>query len=460
MAGYDVDFFVIGGGSGGVRAARIAAGHGARVALAEGYRLGGTCVIRGCVPKKLYAYASRFVDDFEDAPGFGWSVGKPQFSWPALVAAKEKEVSRLSAIYRATLERSGVAIHDCNAGIEGPHDIRLSTGAHLTAAHILVATGSRPDQHPDIPGIDLAISSNEIFDLPVFPNRLLAVGSGYIALEFASIFARLGSDVTVAFRGAEILRGFDHDMRDGLTAALSEAGVMLRSRTLPTRLDRVAAGLRVEFSDGTTLEVDQVLAATGRSPATHGLGLETVGVALDRYGAIAVDRFSTSSVPSIHAVGDVTDRINLTPVAVREGHALADTLFGSRESAVSHDNVASAVFSTPEIGTVGLTEEAARDAYDVIDIYKASFRPIKATLSSRTEKTIMKIVVDGVSDRVLGVHILGHEAGEMIQLVAIAVTMGAKKADFDRTMAVHPTAAEELVTMRNRTARYLRGVTD
>lgn len=455
-AAFDVDFFVIGGGSGGVRAARIAAGHGARVALAENYRMGGTCVIRGCVPKKLYAYASRFADDFEDAAGFGWSLQKPVFSWPALVAAKDREIARLSGLYRSNLERAGVAIHDCRATIEGPHRVRLATGLLLTARHILVATGSRPEFRPPIPGMDLAINSNEIFDLGVFPKRLLAVGAGYIALEFASIFARLGSSVTVAFRGDGILRGFDGDMRDGLNEALQNSGVVLRPKTMPTAIERVPDGLRVSLSDGSSLDVDQVLVATGRSPATHDLGLEAIGVELAKDGEVVVDRFSTTRVPSIHAVGDVTNRINLTPVAVREGHALADTLFGDTPTAVDHDDVASAVFTTPEIGSVGLSEEEARGRFDVVDIYKAAFMPMRATLSGRTEKTIMKIVVDGTSDRVLGVHILGHEAGEMVQLLAIAVKMGATKADLDATMAVHPTVAEEIVTMRTRTARYER----
>jgi glutathione reductase (NADPH) len=458
MAEQDVDFFVIGGGSGGVRAARIAAGHGARVALAENYRLGGTCVLRGCVPKKLYAYASRFADDFADAAGFGWEVGETRFSWPRLVAAKETEVSRLSDIYRANLVKAGVAIHASRATIVGPNRVELGTGASIEARHILVATGSHPVPHPEIPGIDLAISSNEIFDLPEFPRRLLMIGSGYIALEFASVFVRLGSSVTVVYRGDKILRGFDADMQDGLAEALGQAGIALRPRTMPTRIERTGDGLLVTLDDGSTVVVDQVLAATGRVPATRGLGLEEVGVRLDGRGAVRVDRFSTSSVPSIHAVGDVTDRVNLTPVAIREGHLLADKLFGGRDRPINHANVASAVFTTPEIGTVGLTEDEARARYEIVDVYKAAFRPMKATLSGRSERTVMKIVVDAVTDRVLGVHILGHDAGEVIQAVAIAVGMGATKAQFDDTMAVHPTAAEELVTMRTRTARYDRGI--
>ena len=454
MTDYDLDFFVIGGGSGGVRAARIAANHGARVALAEEYRLGGTCVIRGCVPKKLYAYASRFADDFADAAGFGWDVPAPTFSWDKLVAAKNKEIARLSGIYRSLLDKAGVAIHECRATIEGPNHVRLGTGRLLSARHILVAVGAYPEFQPHVPGLELTLSSNEIFDLPVFPKRLLAVGSGYIALEFASIFTRLGSAVTVAFRGTEILRGFDRDMRDGLTTELGHAGIALRPMTLPTGIKRTDAGLEVSLSDGSSIEVDQVLIATGRRPATRGLGLEQLGVKLDGIGEVVVDRFSTSNVPSIHAVGDVTNRVNLTPVAVREGHALADTLFGGTPTAVDHVDVASAVFTTPEIGTVGLTEDQACAQHAVVDIYKASFRPMKAVLSGRDEKTVMKIVVDGTSDRVLGIHILGHDAGELIQMLAIAVKMGVTKADLDSTMAVHPTASEELVTMRTRFARH------
>lgn len=456
MSEFDVDLFVIGGGSGGVRASRIAAGHGARVALAEEYRMGGTCVIRGCVPKKLYVLAARFADEFEDAAGFGWSVPKPEFSWSRLVAMKETEISRLSSVYRRNAEHAGVRIYDCRATVDGPNSVRLATGARISARHILIATGGRPEFQPRIPGIDLAITSNEIFDLPDFPKRLLCVGAGYIALEFASLFCRLGAEVTVAFRGQGVLRGFDYDMRQGLTEVLKGDGVAIRPLVLPTSIKRTGDGLRVTLSDYSTVDVDQVLIATGRHPATRGLGLEEVGVALERNGEIVVDRFSTSSVPSIHAVGDVTNRVNLTPVAIREGHALADTLFGGRPTAVSHEHVASAVFTTPEIGTIGLSEDQAREQFDVVDIYRTAFRPIKATLSGRTDRTIFKIVVDGATDRVLGVHILGHEAGEMIQLIAIAVQMGAKKSDLDATMAVHPTAAEELVTLRTRTARYER----
>ncbi len=454
--GFDVDLFVIGAGSGGVRAARIAADYGARVMVAEEFRIGGTCVIRGCVPKKLLVYASRFADDFEDAAGYGWSVGETTFDWPSLVAAKEKEITRLSAAYRANLERSGAAIVEERARLEGAQAVRLASGRLVTAKHILVATGARPDYPLAIPGVEHAISSNEIFDLETFPNRLLVAGGGYIGVEFASLFAKLGADVTLTARASNILRSFDEDMREGLRDALSRAGVKFRFGCLPTHVEKRGAALEVTLSDGETLVVDQFLNAVGRRPNTEDLGLEKAGVALDAVGAVKVDAYSQSSVGSVHAVGDVTNRLNLTPVAIREGHAFADTVFGGKKVAVDHRNVPSAVFTTPEIGAVGLTEAQARARHRVVDIYRANFTPMKATLSGRPERTIMKIVVDGETDRVLGVHILGHEAGEMAQLLGIAIKMGATKADFDATVALHPTAAEELVTMRKRAGRYER----
>ena len=451
-----VDLFVIGAGSGGTRAARIAAGYGAKVALAEDHRYGGTCVIRGCVPKKIMAYASRFADAFAEAEAFGWSRPESTFDWSRLVTAKEREITRLSGLYRGNLEKAGVVLHQARARLDGPGAVVLDDGRRIEAKHILVATGGAPYHHPPVPGQDLAISSDEIFDLPEFPNRLLAIGAGYVALEFASIFTRLGSRVTVAFRGDQILRGFDHDMRDGLAAALTHAGVRLLPRTSLEAIERGADGLAARLSDGSTVMADQVLLATGRRPKTRDLGLEAAGVALEPDGSVRVDGFSRSSVPSVFAVGDVTNRLNLTPVAIREGHALADTLFGGKPTPVSRDAVATAVFTTPEIGTVGLSEEQARADHDVVDVYKAAFRPLRATVSGHEGRTIMKILVDGATDRVLGVHVLGEDAGEMAQLLGIAVKMGATKADFDATMAVHPTAAEELVTMRTRTARFLR----
>ncbi|MDH7795174.1 MULTISPECIES: glutathione-disulfide reductase [unclassified Beijerinckia] len=457
MAQFDVDLFVIGAGSGGVRASRIAGGHGAKVMVAEEFRIGGTCVIRGCIPKKLYAYASRFVDDFEDAAGYGWSFPeKPTFDWTKLVAAKEREITRLSGLYLKGVEGVGGTIVQSRAEIEDEHTVRLlNDGRKITAKYILVATGGGPSFVPEIPGMVHAISSNEVFDLKRLPASMLIVGGGYIAVEFASVFARLGTKITQVMRADNVLRGFDDDMRVGLRDGLHHAGIETRFGILPTKIEKQASGsLTVTFSDGSTSDFEQVLIATGRHPHTNGLGLDKAGVLLDRDGAVKVDAYSRTNVPSIYAVGDVTNRINLTPVAVREGHAFADTVFGGKDVKVDHSDVASAVFSTPEIGTVGLTETQARETFDVVDIYRAAFRPLKATLSGRTERMVMKIVVDGKSDRILGVHILGHDAGEMAQLLGIAVKMRATKADFDATMAVHPTAAEELVTMRTRTARY------
>ncbi len=455
---FDVDLFVIGAGSGGVRAARIAAGHGAKTIVAEESRIGGTCVIRGCVPKKLYVYASRFADDFADAAGFGWSVGTPTFDWPTLVAAKEKEITRLSAAYRANLAASGAELVEERATIVGPQRVRLANGRELSARHILVAVGSRPTLLPGVEGLEHAITSNETFDLPVFPRRLLVVGGGYIAVEFASLFQRLGAEVIQVMRASNVLRGFDDDMREGVRAAMARAGVTQRFGILPARIEKRADGTRrVQLSDGETFDVDQVLVATGRLPHTMGLGLEKAGVEVSVHGAVKVDEHLTSAVPSIHAVGDVTHRVNLTPVAIREGHALADRLFGTGAKPIRYDTIAHVVFGTPELGAVGLTETQAVERFSKVDVYKADFRPMRATLSGSRERTIMKLVVDGATQRILGAHILADDAGEMIQLVAVAMTMGATKSDFDATVAVHPTAAEELVTMRAPTARYEGG---
>jgi len=457
MADAEVDLFVIGAGSGGVRAARIAAEYGAKVMVAEEFRIGGTCVIRGCIPKKLFVYASRFRDEFEDAEGFGWKIEKTSFDWPALVAAKEKEITRLSGIYRTNMTRVGVDIVEEHAVLDDARTVCLTkSDRRVRARYILIATGGGQVLQPKIPGSEYAISSNEIFDLPVFPQRLLIVGGGYIAVEFASIFARLGAKVTHVFRADNVLRGFDDDLRSNVAIALRDARIDLRAGILPERIEKSDKGLDVHLSDGSCVEADQVLVATGRRPNTKDIGIDKAGVELNKKGAVIVDSYSKTNVDNIYAVGDFTDRINLTPVAVREGHAFADTIFGDRPTAVSHINVPSAVFTTPEIGTVGLSEQEARKIFDIVDIYLAQFRPLKATLSGREEKVMMKIVVDGATDQVLGVHVLGHDAGEMAQLVAISVRMGCKKADFDATMALHPTAAEELVTMRTRAARYQR----
>jgi glutathione reductase (NADPH) len=450
MSQFDVDLFVIGAGSGGTRAARIAAGHGARVMIAEEDRIGGTCVIRGCVPKKLFVYASRFADEFEDAAGFGWSVGKPTFDWPTLRDAVANEVMRLSGLYRKGLEGAGVAIREERAVVEGPHDVRLKkSGELIRAKHILVATGGWPAFDPPIPGGELGISSNEVFHLPSLPGRMLVVGGGYIALEFASVFARLGVAVTLLHRGDNILRGFDEDIRTRLRDALAHAGITLRLGCTVDRVEDLGGGVkRAHCASGAPIEAEVILVATGRRPHTAGLGLEQAGVKLGPRGQVMVDADSRSSVPSIHAVGDVTDRINLTPVAIREGHAFADSVFGGRSWQVDHSLIASAVFTTPEIGSVGLTEAQAIAAVHDVRIFESGFRPMKATISGRSERIYMKLVIDAKTDRVLGVHILGHDAGEIIQAVAIAITMGATKADFDRTIALHPSAAEELVTMR------------
>jgi glutathione reductase (NADPH) len=456
MPDFDVDLFVIGGGSGGVRAARIACEHGARVMVAEEYRLGGTCVIRGCVPKKLLVYASRFQHEFEDAAGYGWTVQHPVFDWPTLIANKDREIGRLEAAYGATLAKAGAEVVKARAVIEDAHTIRLSTGARLRAATILVATGSTPSFGDPIPGREYAISSNEAFHLPALPKRVVVQGGGYIAVEFAGIFAGLGAQVTLIYRGENILRGFDDDVRQHLRVEMEARGIRVVTGCKVSAIEPAGEGYSVALSSGNRIPADQVMFATGRVPNVSGLGLGEVGVEIARNGGIAVDEYSRTSVPNIYAVGDVTNRINLTPVAIREGHAFADTVFGGRPTAVDHTNVPTAVFSEPEIGTVGLTEAQARARFATTDIYRAEFKPMKATLSGRDTRVLMKLVVDGATDRVAGCHILGEGAAEMIQLAAIAVRMGAKKADFDATMALHPTAAEELVTMRRRSASYAR----
>ena len=453
---FDYDLFVIGAGSGGTRAARIAADHGAKVAVAEEFRIGGTCVIRGCVPKKILVYASRFADSFADAAAFGWSSGEARFDWPTLVAAKEQEITRLSGLYAANLDRAKVEILRQRAHLAGPHEIALADGRQLRARHILIATGGAPSLNPHIEGLEHAITSNEVFDLPQFPRRLLVIGGGYIAVEFAALFARLGAQVTVALRGENVLRGFDEDLRTGLREEMTRAGVAFRFGRLPTLIRRDGDSRIVTLTGGETLAFDQVLIATGRRPNTRGLGLEATGVGLTEGGGVIVDAGSTSNVPSIHAVGDVTDRIQLTPVAIREGHWLADRLFGGATRQVNYEAVATAVFTTPEIGTVGLSEEAARASFAAVDVYKAGFRQLKTTITGGSERVMMKLVVDAASGRVVGAHILGAEAGEIIQALAVAIKMGATKADLDDTMPVHPTAAEELVTMREPTTRWRR----
>ncbi len=451
MTTYDYDLFVIGAGSGGVRAARIASTHGAKVAIAEEFRFGGTCVIRGCVPKKLLVYASRFADEFEDAAGFGWTVGERRFDWATLVANKDKEIARLEGIYRKNLERAGVAIFETRAVIEGPNTVRLANPSKtVTAKTVLVATGGWPNVDAKLPGREHAITSNEAFHLKELPKRVVVAGGGYIAVEFAGIFAGLGAETTLVYRGPKILRGFDEDLRDGLTEEMARRGIRIVTGKVFTSIEKTPAGLVGHLSGGAKIDADQIMFAIGRSPHTSSLGLETAGVALGPNGAIRVDAQSRTNVASIFAVGDVTDRVNLTPVAIREGHAFADTQFGNQPRRTDHDMIPTAVFATPEIGTVGETESEARERHGAVDIYKARFRPMKGTLSGREERMIMKLVVEAKGQRVVGCHILGPDAAEIVQLAAIAMRMGATKADFDRTMALHPSAAEELVTMREK----------
>lgn len=450
MTGFDYDLFVIGAGSGGVRAGRIAARHGARVAVAEEFRVGGTCVIRGCVPKKLFVYASKFAEEFEDAVGFGWSTEKVSFDWSTLVENKDKEIDRLNKAYIRNLEAAGAELILERAVVEDANTVRLASGRKVTARYILIATGATPFVPRHLPGHELAITSNEAFHLERLPSRIVIVGGGYIAVEFAGIFSGLGVETVLVYRGEQILRGFDDDVRNHLASEMKKKGIELRTKADVAAITRSGDGVRVTLNDGAAFGAGQIMFATGRIPNVTGLGLDKAGVALTPHMAVKVDAYSQSSVPSIYAVGDVTNRVNLTPVAIREGHAFADTVFGGRPVKVDHSLIPTAVFSQPEIGTVGLTEEQARQGFSKVDIYKTSFRPMKHTLSGRDERMLMKLVVDGESDRVLGCHICGPDAGEMAQLLGIAVRLGAKKSDFDATMAVHPTAAEELVTLREK----------
>jgi len=449
---FDTDLFVIGGGSGGVRAARIAAAEGgARVMLAEESRMGGTCVIRGCVPKKLMVFASSFPGMMEDATAYGWRVKSEGFDWPHFRTALEVELTRLETAYRNTLLNAGVTIHDSRATVLDPHTVQLASGETITTKHILIATGGWPFI-PDIPGRELAITSNEIFHLDTLPKRALVVGGGYIASEFACILHGLGVTVTQYYRGAQILRGFDDEARGHVANAMQARGIAIHCGTDVIRLEKTATGIRAVATDGSENEFDLVLYATGRRPNAHGLGLEPLGVKFGRNGEILVDDWSQTAVPSIYAVGDVTDRVNLTPVAIREGHAFADTVFRGVPTKFDHDLIPSAVFTQPELGSIGLTEEQAR-AQEPIEVYSATFRPMRTLFAGRQDRVLMKLLVAQGSRKVLGCHIVAPEAGELIQLVAIAIRMGATKEDFDRTVAVHPTLSEELVTMRKPTRR-------
>jgi glutathione reductase (NADPH) len=448
MAEYDYDLFTIGAGSGGVRAARISAGYGAKVGIAEDTYLGGTCVNVGCVPKKLLVYASHFAEDFEDAAGFGWSVGERKFDWPTLIASKNKEIERLNGIYGRLLGNAGVTLYEGRATVVDPHTVSIN-GETITAKYILVATGGWPVV-PDIPGKEHAITSNEAFYLDDLPKRVVVVGGGYIAVEFAGIFHGLGSAVTQLYRGPLFLRGFDDDVRGFLADEMRKKGVDLRFNANIARIEKKGDVFLAELEDGTVLETDLVMYATGRAPKARGIGLEEAGVELNGKGAIVVDDHFKSSVDSIYAIGDVIDRMALTPVAIAEGMVLAANLFRGESGVMDYADVPTAVFSQPNIGTAGLTEAQARETYGAVDIYKSSFTPMKHTLTGRDEKTFMKLIVDQASDRVVGFHMVGPDAGETTQGVGIALKCGATKAQFDATVGIHPTAAEEFVTMREK----------
>jgi glutathione reductase (NADPH) len=450
MTNYDYDLVTIGAGSGGVRASRIAAQHGAKVLIAEEYRVGGTCVIRGCVPKKLLVYASKFAEDFEDAIGFGWTSERVQFDWPTLIANKDKEIDRLNKAYIRGLDTAGVEIAHERGVLQDAHTVQFASGRTATAKYILIATGAMAHVPNHMPGHDLAITSNDAFYLERLPRRIAIVGGGYIAVEFACIFHGLGVETVLIHRGEKILRGFDEDVRDHLMAEMRKKGIEIRTSSDVARIDRSGDGVRVTLTDGAGFGAGHIMYATGRVPNVVNLGLDKAGVELTPHYAIKVDGFSKTCVDSIYAVGDVTNRVSLTPVAIREGHAFADTVFGEKPTEVDHSLIPTAVFSQPEIGTVGMSEEKARMGFAKVDIYKTSFRPMRHTLSGRDERMLMKLVVDGDTDRVLGCHIVGPDAGEMAQLLGISLKLGAKKSDFDATMAVHPTAAEELVTLREK----------
>ena len=443
---YDFDLFVIGGGSGGVRAGRVAAMGGAKVGLAEEYRMGGTCVIRGCVPKKLMVYASGYAEAMNDAEGFGWTIGTRSFDWGTLIGKIDNELERLEGLYRKGLSGNGVSIYNARAVVKDGHTVALSTGETITAKWILVATGGQPFV-PAFKGAEHVMTSNDVFHLKALPKRIMIVGGGYIACEFAGIFNGMGAEVTQFYRGAQILRGFDGEVRGHVAEEMKAKGVNLHVGTDVMEIAKKDDELHVTCTNGSVTVVDAVMYATGRVPNTQGLGLEDAGVKLGRKGEVMVDRFSATSCDSIYAVGDVTDRVQLTPVAIREGMAFVETVFNDNPTAVDHEFIATAVFTQPEIGTVGYSEEDAKADFD-IEVYRAAFRPMANVLAGRDERMLMKLIVEKASRKVIGCHIIGPAAGEMIQLAGIAVKMGATKEDFDRTVAVHPTAAEELVTLK------------
>lgn len=448
MATYDFDLFTIGAGSGGVAASRRAAAHGARVAICEESRVGGTCVIRGCVPKKLLVYGSRYRDELDDAAAFGWTVERATFDWPRLVAAKSKEVDRLNGIYLRMLRDAGVTLVEGRATLVDAHTVRVADRSY-TAERILVATGGHPVV-PEVVGREHGITSNEALELDRLPRRLAIIGGGYIAVELAGVFHSLGSEVTLLIRGQTVLRGFDEDIRAFLTSELVKRGIRVRPDTRVRDIEKRPDGLDVMLDQGERLEADAVLFATGRAPNTRGLGLDEVGIRVDDAGAVVVDAASRTSVENVYAVGDCTNRINLTPVAIAEGRAFADTVFGGKNVVMSHENVPSAVFSQPPVATVGLSESKARAALGEVDVYVTTFRPLKHAVTGRDERTMMKVVVDRASDRVVGAHLVGADTPEMLQGIAVAIRCGVTKAQLDSTVGIHPTAAEELVTMREK----------
>jgi len=450
LAQYDYDLFVIGAGSGGVRAARLAALSGARVLVAEEHRVGGTCVIRGCVPKKLMVYASEFSQSFKTAHGFGWTIENARFDWPAFLAEKDKEIARLSGVYVRNLENAGAGLLHGKARVLDAHTVDVAGHGKATAEKLLIATGGRPWMPAQLPGVEHAISSNEAFHLEELPERIVIAGGGYIAVEFAGIFAGMGVDTTLVHRGPNILRGFDDDIRTHVAEEMGRRGIQVVLATQHAAIEKGPGGLVSRFADGHHCESEVVMFALGREPYTEGLGLETAGVKLDARGAVVVDDYSRSNVENIWAVGDVTDRLNLTPVAIREGHAFADTEFYGRPTRFDHETVASGVFSQPPVGTVGLSEADARHKYGKVDIYLTRFRPMKTAFAGDDERCLMKLVVDAASERIVGCHIVGPEAAEMIQMAAVAIKMGVSKAQWDATCAVHPTLAEELVTLREK----------
>lgn len=446
MAEYDYDLFVIGAGSGGVRAARFSANAGARVAVAEDRFMGGTCVNVGCIPKKLFVYAAHFHEDFQDAAAYGWTVKPDSFNWRTLVENKDKEIKRLNGIYERLLEGSGVEIVHGRATVVDPHTVEVA-GKHYTAEHILVAAGSWPNNW-EFEGFEHVITSNEAFYLDELPKRVVVAGAGYIAVEFAGIFNGLGVDTTLVYRGDLIMRGFDNDIRHHLQQEMEKKGIKFKLQTTFDKVTKTEDGLQAYCSDGTILEADQILFAIGRSPNVEGLGLEEAGVKLKDNGAVIVDDYFQTSVPSIHAIGDVIDRYQLTPVALAEGMALTKTLFRNEPSTVDYEYIPTAVFSQPPVGTVGLTETEAREKYGDVSIFKSTFRTLKHTLTGSDEQTFMKMIVDKASDKVVGIHMVGTDAGEMTQGFAVALKAGATKAVFDSTIGIHPTSAEEFVTMR------------